>query len=392
MNFKVLIVGCGAQGKVLSTYMARANEVDEVRLSDINLEACRKHADWLKNDKVCIHRLDASKVDEVSPLAKGVDVVVNAVIPRFNLSIMDAALKAGAHYIDMAFGPPYENLEKELERSEKFKDAGLTAITGSGSAPGITNILVAHVTDKLDRVNDIVIRLADVDEAKEPVSTWSPETLIADCVAEPVIFQDGKFKKVPPFSGEETYTFPDPAIGAQTLYYHVHEEPLMLGRFIGKGLKNVCVKMGGSGMMMIKALWEQGLLSDEPINIKGVNVAPRDVYLALTPPPITMEELQQKVKTGIIAEMYSVILVEVVGEKDGRVEHHILWTSGPKLRDIIKAMPVANSVSYVTGTGCWLLVITPELLEPASRRKFLDDLALQDPPIVIYEKVEKRVN
>lgn len=409
MGFKVLIVGCGAQGKVISTYAARSTEVDEVRLSDINLEECKRHADWLKNDKVSVHRVDASKTDEVSSLARGVDVVVNAVLPIFNLNIMDAALKAGANYIDLAFGEPYENLEKELERNRKFKDAGLTAVTGFGCAPGITNILAAYAVDKLDHVNDIVIRLASMVKVKEQfmkwIPTWSPELLVADCVGEPVIFQDGEFRKVPPFSGEETYTFPDPTIETQTLYYHLHEEPFTLGRFIGKGLKNVYVKKGGPEITLIKTLWEQGLLSDKPINVKNVKVTPRDVYLALAPRPITMDELRQKVEAGIIADMYFAILVEVVGEKEGKSEHYILWSVSPKIRDIIKTMPVANTVSYLTGTSCWLMtkqlgkgeiktkgVITPELLEPAARHKFLEDLALQDPPIIVYERVERRIN
>jgi saccharopine dehydrogenase-like NADP-dependent oxidoreductase len=244
MNFKVLIVGCGAQGKVISTNMARAPEVQQIKLSDVSLEICKQHAVWLRSDKVSTHQIDASNTEGTVSLAKGVDVVVNAVIPEFNLSLMDAALKSGAHYVDLAFGPPYENLEKELERSSKFEDAGLTAITGHGTSPGLSNILAANAVDKLNRVESIFIRLCNIIKAKEPISTWSPRTMIEDCLLEPLIFENGKFKSVPPFSGEETYIFPDPAVGAQSVWYHMHEEPYMFGRTMkDKVLKNCNLKM-----------------------------------------------------------------------------------------------------------------------------------------------------
>lgn len=78
MGFKVLIVGCGAQGKVISAHLAKTREVDQIRLSDINLELCKQHADRLKSEKISTHRVDASKINELASPAKGVDVVVNA--------------------------------------------------------------------------------------------------------------------------------------------------------------------------------------------------------------------------------------------------------------------------------------------------------------------------
>lgn len=404
MNFKALIIGCGAQGRVISTHMARTREVDEIRLSDIDLEACKRHAIWLKSDKVSAHKVDASNVDQVASLAKGVDVIVNAVTPEFNLSIMDAAVKSGAHYIDLAFGPPYENLDREFERSGMFKDIGLTAITGHGTTPGLTNILVANAADKLSRVEDVLIRLCNILVAKEPISTWSPKTMVEDCLLEPLVFEDGEFKSVPPFSGEETYMFPDPAIGMQTVWYHMHEEPHMLGRTLkARGLRNCNVKMGTLAKM--KSLFDQGLLSDKPINIRGVNIAPWEIVASSLPSPPTLEELKQKIETGIIIDSHAIVVADITGEKNGVRERHVLWSSYPSIKDVVKTFPMATHTSYMAGTNGALLaimlgrgeikttgVITPELLEQRVRHKYLAELAKQEPPIFVYERVERRIN
>lgn len=403
MGFKVLIVGCGAQGRVISTHMARASEVDEIRLSDIDLEMCKRHAEWLKSDKVSVHKVDASKVEEVASLAKGVDVIINAVIPEFNLAIMDAALKSGVNYIDLAFGPPYQNIEWEFERSVKFKDAGLTAITGTGTAPGLTNILAAHAVDKLDRVNDIYIRLYNTLEAKEPISSWSPRTMIEDCMLPPVIFENGKFKEVPPFSGEETYNFPEP-IGPQQVWYHMHEEPFMLGRTMkDKGLKNCNTKMGAIGG--IKSLFDRGFLSDKPVNVEGMEVVPWKFVAALLPPTPTLDELKQKLKAGIIIGSRAVAVVDVRGEKNGKAQRIVAWAFYPDIKEVMKTFPMATHTSYMAGTNGAVLarilgrgeiktkgVVTPELLEPEVRQKYLMELARQKPPIIAYERVETQIN
>jgi len=403
MGFKALIVGCGAQGRVISTHMARAREVDEIRLSDVNLEVCKQHAKWLRSDKISVHKVDASNVEQVASLSKGVDVLINAVTSEYNLNIMDAALKSSVNYIDLAFGPPYENIDREFERNDKFKDRGLTAITGAGTAPGLTNVLAACAVDQLDSVNDIFIRLYNSLEAKEPISSWSPRTMIEDCMLKPVIFENGTFKEVPPFSGEETYMFPEP-IGAQTVWFHMHEEPHMLGRTMkNKGLKNCNTKMGA--LAGIKSLFDRGLLSDKPVAIRGVNVAPWEVVAASLPPPPTLEELKQKMEAGIIIDSRAVVVVDVRGIKDNKEQRIVLWAFYPSIKEVVKTFPVATHTSYMAGTNGALLammlgrgeikntgVITPELLEQEVRHKYLAELAKQKPPIFAYQRVEKRIN
>ncbi|RLI39948.1 hypothetical protein DRO69_13600, partial [Candidatus Bathyarchaeota archaeon] len=296
MYTKILVVGTGAIGIVIASELSKNPDVDEVRLADINLQRAERIRDWLKSEKVSAHRVDAGKPDDVVRAAKDVDVIVNATLPRFNLTITNAALKAKANYIDLAMYD-YSSYTKQLELDDKYKEAGLTALLNAGSSPGITNVLAAHAADKLDRVDAIRIRIFDNVESKEIVSTWSPKVMWDDMATEPVVYENGKYKKVPLFSGEEIYNFPDP-IGPQTVYAHVHEEPVSLPRFIDKGLRYVDLKLGTPDMPIVKFVVQLGFLDEEPVEVGGVKVAPRDLFFKLIPPTLSFEEVENKIKAG----------------------------------------------------------------------------------------------
>lgn len=402
MGFKVLVVGAGAQGKVISADMAGTPNVDEIRLCDISLEACKHHKDWLKSDKVSVHKVDASEVDDIASLAKGVDIVVNAVIPQFNLNIMEAALRSGAHYIDLAWPSSYEEAKKEYTKEKAFLEADLTAVIGHGATPGGANILAANATDKLSEVESIRIRDGNTPQIA-PISTWSPHTFADDCHLDPLILENGKLKKIPPFSGEEIYVFPEP-VGPQRVWFHDHEEPAMFERSMkGKGLKNCDFKM--NGLENMKVLYEQGFLSNKHINVNGTGIPAWELTASLLPAIPTSEELRKMLENGTYVNSYEVVIVEVTGIKDGEKVSIISWETSPSTKEIVKHFPFATEVSYLTGMNGSLLarmmgrgdvktrgVITPELVESEVRHRYVEELALLKPPIRVHERIEKPLN
>jgi len=115
---KILVVGTGAIGIVIASELTRHPEVEEVRLADINLQRAEQIRDWLKSEKVSAHRVDAGKINNVVRVAENVDAIVNATLPRFNLTIMDAAFRAKADYVDLAmsWSSPFQ---KQLELDDK---------------------------------------------------------------------------------------------------------------------------------------------------------------------------------------------------------------------------------------------------------------------------------
>ncbi len=401
---KVLVIGgYGAQGSVICTYLARSPDVSEVVCAGRSSEKAKRLVDRLKSNKVRGLELDANKVERLKSAAEGMDLIVNSTAPRYNLMIMDAALKSGAHYQDLASGPTIIPMDqfvlKQLERSRKYQEVGLTALINTGSSPGVINVLARHAADKLDKVEEIKIRYTGFMKTKELISLWSPETAWADMAEEPFLFENGELKRVPQFSGQEVYVFPKP-FGPQTVVHHHHEEVVTLPRFIRKGLKYVDFKMGDADILTAKAIWELGLLNNKAVNVKGAEISPRDVFLSLVPPPLTMEEVEQKIKEGILVDAAECGMILVTGERGSkRIRYTYEWPS-LSIREANKIIPGVTQESYATGVPAaifaWMLgkgeiktagVITPECLGLNVRNMFFAKLSEMKMPV--YETIEK---
>ena len=89
-RMKAMMLGVGAVGSVTAEILANSQEFDQVILADLNLERARRAEKKISNDKVKVKKVDASDVDGMAKAFKGVDIILNGVIPRFNLKIMDA--------------------------------------------------------------------------------------------------------------------------------------------------------------------------------------------------------------------------------------------------------------------------------------------------------------
>jgi len=403
---KILIVGMGAQGSVIATELAENQDIREIRCADINLDRAKRFAKRLK--KASGIHVDAGNLENLKNAAEGTSVVVNATLPKFNLNIMEAALQSGAHYLDLASGidpDPYENLEAEVSRqlnlNDKWRKKKLTALLGGGSSPGTTNILVAYASDRLDRVNKIRLRSGwrTIKGGKEILARWSPE-ISWGCTLKPIVYKDGKLMEATPFGEEEIYPFPDP-VGPCVVAHMMfgHEEIVTFPRFIGKGLKYVDLKVPVDPMR--KAIYELGLLNRETINVKGAEVSPRDLLLALVPATPSMEAIEES-KIDLFSQSVSIELVDVNGEKGGKEVNWILSYKPLTLCEVQEKIPGATDESYMTGTPAAIFakmlahnkiettgVFPPECLAPKVRKEFIAELA--EKGISIHEKVERHL-
>jgi len=409
LGFRAAIVGCGAQGRVISAFFSRDPAFEEIALFDIRPQVCRTHIDSLsesgvRTDKIArVETLNAADKDSVAHKVMGYDVLINAVIPRFNIGLMEASVKAGVHYVDMAFGPPYDNLEKQLQLSGDFERGHLVGIIGSGKSPGLTNLLVAEAAEMLDSVVSVKIRLFGEVESSEPLMTWSPKTLLEDCSIPPAYISDGRLVRAPPFGGEEEYSFPQP-VGKRRVWLHEHEEAYMFNWSLrNRGLMNFDLKMGGLENM--KALYDLGLLRQRDTPQASSEPNTIDLLASLLPQPPTQEELLKMIEKGAIRGSQGVSVVEVEGEKSGSDARVVLWVNDPNILDVVKSYPMATDDSYVVGATCSLITKTvlthadslrggvylPETLPSSLRRDVLDQLSKQAPPLLINGRFEGSV-
>ena len=339
---KVLILGCGAQGSVIATHLAKSPHVNELRLADVSIRKAKSLANRLQSDKVTAYKVNANNLKRLLKVAKKVDVVVNAASYSWSIieNSMEAALTSGAHYVDLA------GIE-QVRFNNKWEDAGLTAIIGMGEDPGITNLLAAKAADEMDSVDEIRMRDWGSVNSKEMVSSWSPAAAWADFAEEPIIYDHGVFKRVPPFSGEEVYKFPPP-IGPQTVTWHAHEEVVSLPQYI-KGVKYVDFKLGIPDLTVVRYIINLGLLSDRYISVKGRRISPRTVFTSLLPRTLSMDEVEEKIAEGSLTDEQECITVEVKGEKEGQKMEYAAYVL-MSLQEANTIMPGATALSYLVGT------------------------------------------
>jgi saccharopine dehydrogenase-like NADP-dependent oxidoreductase len=333
-GMKVLILG--AAGNIAMATARDLLEFDtdqaaEIVLADQRFEEIQRRVAALGASKVSAVEVDITDRRRLVDLARGCDVVINeAHAGRLQLLAMEAALEAGAHYIDLGTFP--EVLNEQLKLDSQFEKKGLAAILGLGSGPGINNVIARFLADKLDSVESIEMSFA----ATRLTKTTAPLVLPYDVgglwalfTLNPIIFENGEYVEKPSFYALykagllETSLFPDP-IGASRLGYFPHVEPHTLSVYLAdKNVRTVYVK-GGFNQSVIEKfglLIDIGLASPEPIMIKGVPIVPQDVLAACVArlPAESIEPVD-----------YGCTRVVVTGKKNGQgLEYTAEMFSGP---------------------------------------------------------------
>jgi saccharopine dehydrogenase-like NADP-dependent oxidoreductase len=280
----------------------------------------------------------------------------------------------------------------------------LTALIGCGATPGITNVLARYACDKLDRVDEIRVRAGykTLGEAGEEVVAgwdpgWSPEVALMDYSDPSPVFEDGEFVNYPPFSGVETYDFPEP-VGPVVVAHHSHEEAPFMGRFIGQGLKYVDFKYPIDPIA--GALVKMGFASYEPIDVKGVEVAPIDVVSVMAPPPVDTFFTESEETVQLLLPLARATVVEVKGARSGEeVTYRLRIVLPPAAEErlgifrrlgtvkIYVALPAVIGAKMCVG-DVQKGVITPECLDPVAFLKAMSDMGA---PLTFTEECTQEV-
>ncbi|HEU4400648.1 MAG TPA: saccharopine dehydrogenase NADP-binding domain-containing protein [Candidatus Polarisedimenticolia bacterium] len=388
LSRRVLVLGAGAQGNVVAGVLSKAEEIGAIVLADLDPERARETAANLDSDRIEVGRVDAADLEGTTAFLRSgrFDLVVNTALPEFIPRVMLAALRSGTNYLDLSSTFFYERQGQpieQLEHAEEWQASGKTALVNGGSAPGLTNVMAREGVDDLDEVEAIRIRDYSVVVSDEFVALWSLPVFLLDCATEPTIWEDGRAKRVPIFSGEELYDFPPPIDRRGKVYLHAHEEPVTLPLFVGKPVGYCDYKIGDpdidSWRLLVRGL---GLLDETPVEIGGARVSPRDVLLRTLPRTVSPQRLLDLVGSGRLNSQ-SMVVCEVTGRKNGRDTRVVLWSESPDLRTASTIVRGTSDVSLVTSVpaatfSLMLLrgqirrtgVVLPEMLGPEERAIF----------------------
>jgi saccharopine dehydrogenase-like NADP-dependent oxidoreductase len=316
--------GAGMMGCIAVQDLARSPGVDEVIIADLSEERGRQVADYLDNPRVSLARVDARDHESLVRLLHGVDACLNATVYYANLEIMGACLEAGTHYTDL--GGLFHTTLKQLELHEQFRDAGLSAVLGMGSAPGVPNVQARYAADRLDTVESV--RIYDGIKPPPPETvlfTYAVATIVDELTQKPMVYRDGQMMACEPLTEFEDYWF-TPPIGLLPMHLSLHSEVATLPTSLhDKGLRDCTFKINYWGMApetvsKIRVLADLGFAGQQPVPLGSGDtaVAPRDLMIALlrdkVPPISTFLEPPRNQPPDWTKE----IVTEVRGTRQGK--------------------------------------------------------------------------
>ena len=315
---RLLVIGCGGVAQVAIQKCCQNSDVfTELCIASRTVSKCDALKEKLAGKTstvVTTAAVDADKKENVEALIKSYkpDLVLNVALPYQDLSIMEACLECGVHYVDTANYEPedtddpewrkiYDKRCKELGFSayfdyswqwnydQKFKDAGLTALLGTGFDPGVTSVFTAYAQKHyFDEIHTIDILDCNGGDHGYPFATnFNPEVNLREVSAPGSYWEDGHWVEVPAMSIKREYDFPQ--VGMKDMYLLHHEEIEALARNI-KGVKRIRFFMtfGQSYLTHMKCLENVGMLSTTPIDFNGQKIVPIQFLKALLPDPASL--------------------------------------------------------------------------------------------------------
>ncbi len=315
---RVLIIGCGGVASVAIHKCCQNSEVfEEIMIASRTVSKCdalKEKLEGKTKTKISTAKVDADKVEEVVALIKEFkpDAVLNLALPYQDLTIMDACVECKVPYIDTAnyeaedtndpkWRAVYEKRCKELGFSayfdyswqwaymDRFKQAGITGILGTGFDPGVTSVFTAYALKHyFDEIHTIDILDCNGGDHGYPFATnFNPEINLREVSAPGSYWEDGHWVEIPAMSIKREYDFE--GVGMKDMYLLHHEEIESLAKNI-PGVKRIRFFMtfGQSYLTHMKCLENVGMLSTVPIEFQGQQIVPIQFLKALLPDPASL--------------------------------------------------------------------------------------------------------
>ncbi|CCK76602.1 Saccharopine dehydrogenase [Oleispira antarctica RB-8] len=297
---KIIIIGAGGVGQVVAHKCAQLPEVfSEIILASRTQSKCDDIAKQIKasyDRDIETDQVDADSVPDLVRLFEKYDpfMVINVALPYQDLTIMDACLEKKVHYLDTANYEPLDTAKFEYkwqwEYQDKFKEAGLMALLGSGFDPGATNMFTAYAAKHyFDEIHTLdIIDVNGGDHGYPFATNFNPEINIREVTAECRHWESGEFITTPAMSTNQEFTCPD-SVGTYNIYRMYHEELESLTKHYPT-LKRAqfWMSFGDSYLKHLEVLGNVGMTGIEPVNFNGQEIIPLQFLKELLPEPSTL--------------------------------------------------------------------------------------------------------
>lgn len=314
MKYNYAIIGSGKQGTAAAYDLIKFGDASKVLLIDSNLETAKDSAALLNsmmNTNVCIPlQIDVSNIDELRKQLKGIDSIISGVPYYFNLELTKIAIEVGANFCD--FGGNTDLVKSQLKLSDDAVEKNISIVPDCGMDPGMNISFIQYLLDEYDELDSVKSYGAGLlQNPSEPWNyglTFHINGLTNEYYGDALFLRDGKVAEVPCLTGYEILEFPDPLgkLEAAVTSGGLSTMPIELEGKV-KTLENKTLRYLGH-WERFKGYSDLGLFEEDPINVNGKEVVPREIYHALLAPKITIKDIRD----------LGIIKIFAIGKKAGK--------------------------------------------------------------------------
>ncbi|MBI2052605.1 MAG: saccharopine dehydrogenase NADP-binding domain-containing protein [Candidatus Sungbacteria bacterium] len=305
-KYDFVVIGAnGIQGKIVSRYLLESDfDVLLCANDDYGIE------DLVEHPKADFAPIDLRKVDRVMKRMvkkSGAGVLVNCAVDDFNMAVTKMALDLGMNYVDLGSEEPM--FYEQLKLDKDFKDKDIIGITGIGSTPGITNIMLRYIKPQFDTIETVHVGFAWDSNQPVFVTPFSIDAIAYEFSEPAKMLENGEYVLRQPHECDIGYYYK--TIGKQRTQYTKHIEHHSFYEYLkNDGIKNIIVlsSFPTHSYVALKALIGLGFMSKETIALDGHNIRPLD---------FTIEVLRRIPVPEGYTEKENLFL-KVFGAKDGR--------------------------------------------------------------------------
>ena len=306
---RVLVIGAGGVGSVAVHKMAMNPDLfGPITLASRTVAKCDLIAQSVKErtgTTIDTAPIDADDVPATTALIERVkpDLLVNLALPYQDLNLMDACLNAGVDYLDTANYEPRDQAKFEYrwqwDYHDRFREAGLTALLGSGFDPGVTSVFATWIRKhRLDTIRTLdILDCNGGDHGQAFATNFNPEINIREVTAPARHYENGQWVETPALSTPQRFTFDQ--VGEKTMYLMYHEELESLATHLPEIERiRFWMTFGEEYIKHLTVLENVGMTSIEPITYQGQEIVPLQFLKAVLPEPSTLG-VTTKGKTNI---------------------------------------------------------------------------------------------
>ena len=307
---RFLVLGGGIQGSAAAYDLLQHDAVERVTIADLNPGPAKPFlAPWLDDSRLVLRQVDASSESQVRRVMEGVTGVLCALPYFFNFAMARLAMAAGAHYTDL--GGNTKIVERQRTLDGEARARAVSVVPDTGLAPGMVNILAEEGIRRMDAVEAVRIWVGGLPQNPQPPLdyqiVYSLEGVLDYYVTPALVLRGGRKTTVEALSGVETVEFPDPP-GALEAFYTGGGISTMPDRYEDKvdTMEYKTLRYPGHARIM-RAVRELGLLSGQEVELDGVRVVPRQLFVQQATPVLSNPSGEDLVAAR----------VRVSGTKDG---------------------------------------------------------------------------